>query len=86
MVRFSGVPWLAEPLLPRIVTELGPPVVALRLAVIVRVDVPVVVTGLGLKLALTPLGSLASNSAIAGLQRARVSRRKIRSSEVIRSA
>src|SRR5205823_4818305 len=58
IVSDSGVPWLAEPLLPVIVTMLGPPVVALRLAVIFRIEFAlafgppaVTETGLGLKLA-----------------------------------
>jgi len=57
IVSDSSVPWLTEPLLPVIVTTAGP-VLALRLAVIFRVELPVAVTGFGLKLALTPLGKV----------------------------
>src|SRR5262249_31540589 len=46
---------LTVPLFPLMLT-IAWPVVALRLAVIFRVDVPVAVTGFGVKLALTPFG------------------------------
>lgn len=56
MTSVTGVEWVKLPLAP-VIVNVNVPLLALGLALIVSVELPVVVTGLVLKLALVLLGS-----------------------------